>query len=623
MNQIERSIQYADRLFTEFPWRADTLAELKKQRNDIAEKHADTTLKLAVIGDFSSGKSTLINALCGYDCLKTGIMATTAIPTYIQGGPYETAELHIELNDGRRYRLNDAQEAQSFCQVCNITLGSDFKENLNIVTTRESVAHRTARVDVLLPDSGALGSLCIIDTPGVNPGQENSELHVTRTKQVLEHAADSVIILFPATQAYTYSFELFLKENAERFMNHAVFVLTMMDRVEEDERQELEQYVRENIREKLGIRDPLLVSCSAYLAGKDEAWARRFNALREALFTHLREQREFILSCRMAQLLRQMLGVMKDGVAQQTQALQSSLKVMEENAPPQLAKKLDDIKVQESNRLWEMRSVYKENERVTRREMEGYMLQAVEYRVSAFSSHADFKVYASRTDGLAGDIANQTPAYYRYSQQVADSAQGLVSWTGDHMQRELETCYGRIGNTALLQNAASTAMTQPLQEKIGSSLAQVRESYAKVETQNTVLTSGGAAAIGLILGGPIGAVVGGIVGYLGKDKLFMKKARADFVQQVRLQLPTISDRISGECIPMTLQCIDKSITRLEEMARHYMSLYSRLYNDALQVYEEKKMRLNREIADNGRYSKEIEEQIQNLKLVSVRREFAC
>ena len=41
-------------------------------------------LKLAVLGSFSSGKSTLINTLLGVDCLAVGVQATTATVTRIR-----------------------------------------------------------------------------------------------------------------------------------------------------------------------------------------------------------------------------------------------------------------------------------------------------------------------------------------------------------------------------------------------------------------------------------------------------------------------------------------------------------------------------------------------------------
>lgn len=623
MDQIESSIQYVDGLFSEFSWGPNTLDQLKKQRDSIAEKYADTRLYLAVIGDFSSGKSTLINALCGYDCLKTGIMATTAIPTYIQSAPLQQPELLAELSGGRGYKLTDVQDARAFCEDCGVTLGSDFKENLEKVTTLETVAKRASRISVQLPDNGVLGNLCIIDTPGVNPGQENSELHVTRTKQVLEHVADSVIILFPATQAYTHSFELFLKENAERFMQNALFVLTMMDRVDDEEREELEQYVRESIREKMHVKNPLLISCSAYLAGRDELWTQKFGGFRETLLGHLRERKEYILSCSMAELLSQMLRSMKEGVAQQTQALKSNLMVLEENTPPHLYKTLDDIMVLETGRLKAMRDAFQQHEEPMRREMQQYMEGIVESRVSGLKSRSDFSKYADQPDGLAADIANQTHTYYGYSDQICETARGLVNWTNDYMLKALEGYYGRISETALAQNVAWTALLHPAYEKIGESLTRVRQSYAKVDVQKAVLTSGSAAAIGLIVAGPIGLVVGGIAGYLGKDKLFIGKARTDFVQQVKLQLSSIVTNISEECIHRTLQFVEQCVGRINEMAEHYLSAYAELYQNALAKYEDSKTELSRRIESNEHCAKDIEEQIQLLKQITARSEIAC
>ena len=60
------------------------LDDKKKYYSDmlknINRRKADPFLNVALIGDFSSGKSTFINALIKQNLLKTAWMATTAIP---------------------------------------------------------------------------------------------------------------------------------------------------------------------------------------------------------------------------------------------------------------------------------------------------------------------------------------------------------------------------------------------------------------------------------------------------------------------------------------------------------------------------------------------------------------
>ena len=60
----------------------------------VIQRLQDTSFRIAIVGEFSSGKSTFINALIGKDILKHGVQETTATITEIvndQGG--ERAEI--------------------------------------------------------------------------------------------------------------------------------------------------------------------------------------------------------------------------------------------------------------------------------------------------------------------------------------------------------------------------------------------------------------------------------------------------------------------------------------------------------------------------------------------------
>lgn len=56
-------------------------------------------LRVAMLGQFKRGKSTLLNALLGVPLLPTGITPITAIPTYVQAG--KSPSLRIEFEVGR------------------------------------------------------------------------------------------------------------------------------------------------------------------------------------------------------------------------------------------------------------------------------------------------------------------------------------------------------------------------------------------------------------------------------------------------------------------------------------------------------------------------------------------
>ena len=68
--------------------------ELLKKLDEARRRIAEGRLRVAALGQFKRGKSTLLNALMGTALLPTGVTPITAIPTFIEGG--KTPRLRIE-----------------------------------------------------------------------------------------------------------------------------------------------------------------------------------------------------------------------------------------------------------------------------------------------------------------------------------------------------------------------------------------------------------------------------------------------------------------------------------------------------------------------------------------------
>ncbi|NPD67661.1 hypothetical protein HN018_27130 (plasmid) [Lichenicola cladoniae] len=73
------------------PWRADQF----ERNRDLFARLAEDRFNLAVVGRFSRGKSTLMNAMLGLDRLPTGIEPLTSVITSITYGSHEKVVLHF------------------------------------------------------------------------------------------------------------------------------------------------------------------------------------------------------------------------------------------------------------------------------------------------------------------------------------------------------------------------------------------------------------------------------------------------------------------------------------------------------------------------------------------------
>ena len=166
------------------------------------ERLARQNFKVAVIGQFKVGKSTLINRVfLKQDVLFTDLEAATAVPTEIEQGkparlevyPYKLNSRTITL-DGRSVTVDECAgedrpqiiEQPTPEEIRAKTAGLD--RNL-----RTEIARRTARVRLQWP-APALGAYTVIDTPGIN---EVNEAVVATTYRVIPEA-DATIFVTPA-----------------------------------------------------------------------------------------------------------------------------------------------------------------------------------------------------------------------------------------------------------------------------------------------------------------------------------------------------------------------------------------------------------------------------------------
>jgi len=129
----------------------EILSDLEK----IKERVEDDTFHIAVVGEFSSGKSTFINAILGKDMLSHAVNETTATITRI---------CHVNKTDRRL----------GFCEILyhdgKITQFEDTSQLKNYTTVQEGddVAAKIRSVTVYVHLPYISRPITIVDTPGLN-----------------------------------------------------------------------------------------------------------------------------------------------------------------------------------------------------------------------------------------------------------------------------------------------------------------------------------------------------------------------------------------------------------------------------------------------------------------------
>ncbi len=314
--------------------------ELQQQIDRIRQRQKDPNLYLAVIGEFSSGKSTFINALLKDDLLKTSALVATAAATKITHGNDLKVEVHFS---GSRTGVVTTQAHK----VVNLpwlpsSEGMDIKRFIHRISSEEEVAKDVADITIEHPASFLDNGIIIIDTPGTNA--ENPK-HGAITQRVVKQEADLAIIIVPATVPLSQTLADFLSNSLKPYLHRCIFVVSRMDAIKPQQQSALLQDLRSRLVDKLGISPPVLHSCSAQvvldiLTGEEsvsehlKVWYERFAALEKIIIARLSRERTLNIAESLLRLLAQLFEQLDTHLRSQWQKYENrQVKIKQEMIP--------------------------------------------------------------------------------------------------------------------------------------------------------------------------------------------------------------------------------------------------------------------------------------------------
>lgn len=336
---VDTHLELASQLLRRHPWPADRCDEVCQAIDRIQRRQHDESLYLAVVGEFSCGKSTLINALLGEEILKSDILpATTAAATVLRYGAQ--ARLLVDFRDGSQKIYSD-KEGQPLGGRSGL---SDLLEKL---TTVEEVAATVAQVTLEYPSRFPDQRVVIVDTPGSNV---ENERHVEVAGWAMREVCDAAIVAIPADVPAANTLMRFLREHLRDVLHRCLFVVTKIDRIRPAERPRLVKTIAARLAAQLELDDPWVMPASAYLAlhdkdggARDEVdsrlsesdrqeLVREFAEVRKGLLGHLLQQRALIILERLSILLSQLFSELAYDLGQLEERYRNEHQALEETS---------------------------------------------------------------------------------------------------------------------------------------------------------------------------------------------------------------------------------------------------------------------------------------------------
>lgn len=246
MADIDSHIVFASTLMGKYDWEEATKHNLEKQLATIVKKQNDKKLNISVIGEFSTGKSSFINAFVGYELLAVNVIQGTTVAITI-----------IEYSEDFSITLTDFSGRSSRKVYKSI---DSLRQQLHIYTTDATNAQKINYVTVTLPSDILKNGYRIIDTPGTN----SLELwHEEITRRAIRELSDLSIILTDATQPMSTTLTSFVDATLGDSVNSCAFVANKIDRIRERERDGIIRFISKKICQNFEIEEPIVLPFSS------------------------------------------------------------------------------------------------------------------------------------------------------------------------------------------------------------------------------------------------------------------------------------------------------------------------------------------------------------------------
>lgn len=236
MADIQSHITYATTVLNRYNWDDSIKRLLKKQLDAIVAKQNDKVLNISVIGEFSTGKSSFINALVGHELLAVNVLQGTTVAITI-----------IEYGASYSLSLVDKNGNSTTTEYKNINYLSSALQHY---TTDPSYADSISHVRVTLPSDILKNGFRIIDTPGTNSLEQ---WHEEITRRAINDISDMSIILVDASRPMPETLVGFVESTLGNNVKDCLFVANKIDIIRSRERNGMLQFIQKKINLEFDI----------------------------------------------------------------------------------------------------------------------------------------------------------------------------------------------------------------------------------------------------------------------------------------------------------------------------------------------------------------------------------
>ena len=225
--------------------RALNMLNSSERINSIKSRLGDDVFRLVIVGEFSRGKSTFVNALLRRKILPASKKPTTAIISKIIYGDNPKFQLNYKLKNATQILSEDEFKKLTAPEDPDESDRESVTEYIKAQKFLESIDH----AEISYPLEFCKDGVEVVDTPGTND-LDKARLNVTYGYL---KRADAVILMLSATQPLTQSEINFLNNKIlGNTINDIFFVISHKDALISDfECKNVKKFITQNLKQNL------------------------------------------------------------------------------------------------------------------------------------------------------------------------------------------------------------------------------------------------------------------------------------------------------------------------------------------------------------------------------------
>lgn len=527
---------------------------------NLSNRVADPRFYLAVVGEFSSGKSTFINALLRKRLLKEAVKPTTAAATFIERKG-DMLKIEVVFDDNCKFQATENNKLDlcnyiqsQFNVVCNT-----LKDLIDGLTSIQEIALHVRELHIDVPDANIPSGVVLIDTPGFNPGDSVLGNHFVVTKNIVENVADMALILMPSEQTMSASIKDFMQNSLSQYLHRCRFIITKGDNLISSERNLVVNFLSEQLRSNFSIQSPQIFLESSIAAlpvvsipdskrQEWNMWKNRFCTFEAETWRSLAIQRDTIVAEHINNILSELLIELRKTLQQKQKELQQEQKLLGicklEHVEVVTNKLLNQSTLQVDAKIASIKR--KIESKITSAILSGQVFSDNTINASndgMYNFDTKEKVYIeneikSTSIRLVNDI----------NRQLISSLRNDIQATVKELRQQFESHYSMF--SALQRNVKVNEIS--INDISVSSISFSTSAYIEKKESEENKAAGAGAIIGgflgFLVGGPLGAAAGAALGGAGGVVAgnTVEEKKAGVKEILRKDIKTYFDKISTQ-----------------------------------------------------------------------------